>query len=156
MSFFPILSANLFVAHIEVTQTTTTATDDGVRVNIGAILHDSGNKISVASNDITLPIGYEYMCIGNIVMTAKTGNTGTVADCSFFVNGVVSGLTGQWQPSYTGQFLTTTPIAYIQATSANAILSLRDRNPTTGFTIAYNSGTSVIPNSAITILYKAL
>lgn len=156
MSFFPILSADLYVAHIEVIASVMTAADSGVRVNLGSILHDSGGLISVASNDISLPIGYEYMCIGNIVMTAKTGTTTNASDCSFFVDGVFAGILSQWCPGPTFWSLVSTPIVFVQAISAGATLSLRDRNNTTGFTIPYNSVTTVIPNSAITILYKAL
>ena len=117
MSFFPILSADLYVAHIEVIASVMTAAQDGVRVNLGSILHDSGGHISVASNDISLPIGYEYMCIGNVIMTAKTGTTGNVAECSFFVDGVVAGLLSQFQPGPTFQSLVSTPIVFVQALS---------------------------------------
>jgi len=161
MSFFPILSANLYVAHIELIQTISSAGASGAtaKMNLGAILHDSGGILSISNNQIVCPQGYEYMCLACITQNAKTGSNliGTVV--TFFVDGAVasSTLIGTWMAGVSSGFGTSpTLIGYLKTVSAQSALSICDNNSSSGFTIPYNSATSTVPNSAITILYKAL
>lgn len=155
MSFFPILSANLYVAHIEMIETISGTTSTGI-MNLGSILHDSGGLLSIASNQINCPQGYEYMCLGNFVLSAKTGTTSNDCVISFAINGVGSGIYGRWLIGYTSYNITSTAITFFNTASASVLLDVRDQNASTGFTIAYNSATTTIPNSSITILYKAI
>jgi len=161
MSFFPILSADLYVAHIELIQTISSAGASGAtaKMNLGAILHDSGGVLSILNNEIVCPQGYEYMCIGCITQTAKTGTSSIGTVITFFVDGAVasSTLSGTWMGGVSSGFGTSpTLIGYLKTVSAQSTLSICDNNASSGFTIPYNSATSTVPNSAITILYKAL
>jgi len=161
MSFFPILSAGLYVAQIEMIQTTSSAGASGAtaKMNLGAILHDSGGLLSISDNEIVLPQGYEFMCIGCITENAKTGTSSVGTSITFFVNGAVASptLVGIWMGGVSSGFGTSpTLIAYLKTVSAQSTLSVCDNNASTGFNIPYNSGTATVPNSAITILYKAL
>lgn len=161
MSFFPILSANLYVAHIELIQTISSAGAIGAtaKMNLGAILHDSGGILSISNNEIVCPQGYEFMCIGCITENAKTGTSSVGTNITFFVDGAVASntLVGIWMGGVSSAFGTSPMlIAYLKTVSAQSTLSICDNNASTGFTIPYNSGTSTVPNSAITILYKAI
>lgn len=154
MSFFPILSADMYVAHIEILETITTTT--GLeKLNLGAILSDSGQLLSISSNQIICPQGYEYLCFGNVKMSVG-GAGGNAATVSFALDNTIIGVYGFWFSSYVGYNYTTDAMAYFKTSAASALLDLRDNSSTIAFTVPYNSATATIPNSSITILYKAL
>lgn len=162
MSFFPILSADLYVAQVELIETVSSAGAFGAtaKMNLGDVLYDSGGLITTSANEIVCPQGYEFMCIGCITQTSKTGTTSVSAQSSFFVNGVSASptaLNGVWPAGYTISFSTSAMLmCHFTTPSGASTLSVCDTSGSSGFTIAYNSATNTIPNSAITILYKAL
>lgn len=161
MSFFPILSADLYVAQVELIATVSSPEAVGAtaKMNLGNVLYDSGGLITTSANEIVCPQGYEFMCIGCITQTSKTGTTSISAQSSFFVNGVLAspGLIGVWPAGYTISFSTSAMLmCYLTTPSGASTLSVCDTSGSAGFTIAYNSATNTIPNSAITVLYKAL
>ena len=160
MSYFPIDTANFYIAQIEIASTIAGAAAAG-ELNLGSIILDTGGLISISGTNILLPDGYDVFAFATLSMSAYTGTSTNDRIAYFTINGAsVSNIDfwiGHALQSYDEYSLSSDcAILSKKGGTLSRQLALKDASTSTGFTVAYNSGTSTIPNSCITILYGVL
>lgn len=160
MTYMPIDTANLFIAQIEIASTT--ASQAGVvDMNLGSIIIDTGGLISITGTKINLPDGYDVLAFSNLVMSGFVGTTLNQKVADFYINDLAQAASKVWRagafPGYDEySFSSDACILSLKEDGTSRKLSLRETSTTTGFAVSYNSATTTIANSSITILYGVL
>jgi len=159
MSFQPIPYLDCHICEIEILETLNISSNT-IPVNLGSILVDTGGQISVTNNYITFPANMEFFVKANIVgraatTTGVTGCNPTFLDSSNVVldyqaiGQAVARGGGVWFSSVDCFMM-----LFSSTSSRSARLSIGNVSVAQAINIEYNSATSYIPNSTITILYK--
>lgn len=163
MSFQPIPYLDCYVCEIEILATnaiTTVLTP----INLGNILVDTGGQISISTNYITFPANMEFFIKANVVCLNDTDVNASATPAFFDASTSLL----QYQaignsPSRTGtssgfwfSSIDCFMMLFSSASARSARLSLSGAAGAYPISIPYNNATTYIPNSTITILYKAI
>lgn len=163
MSFQPTPYLDCHICEIEILATASISSNT-TAINLGNILVDTGGQITVANNFITFPANREFFVKANLVcQSVNGGSTITLAYTTFkdaSNNALQYQATGQGAArtgANSGTSFQSTDCfmcLFTSASSRSAKLTLDYASVAQPTSIPYNSATSYIPNSTITILYR--
>lgn len=163
MSFQPTPYLDCHICEIEILATANISSNT-TAINLGNILIDTGGQITVASNFITFPANMEFFVKSNLVCQSVNGGTTITLAYTTFKDASNNPLqyqaTGQGAArtgANSGTSFQSTDCfmcLFSSASARSAKLTLDYATAEQPTSIPYNSATSYIPNSTITILYK--
>lgn len=160
MSFQPIPYLDCHVCEIEILETLNISSST-TPINLGSILVDTGGQISITNNFINFPANMEFFVKSNLIVQAVNTDVITNApqpsfldDSNALVNYQAYGRCimragAQWFSS-----IDCLMMLFSSASSRSIKLGLVNVSSTLAINVPYNSATSYIPNSTITIMYK--
>jgi hypothetical protein len=159
MSFQPIPYLDCHICEIEILETLNISSNT-TPINLGSILVDTGGQISITNNFINFPANMEFFVKSNLIVQAVNTGVTSAPQPSFLdaSNALVShqayGLSimrtgAQWFSSVDCLMM-----LFSSASTRSIKLGLVNVSSTLAINVPYNSATSYIPNSTITIMYK--
>lgn len=162
MSFQPIPYIDCHICEIEILETLNIASNT-TAINLGNILVDTGGQISITNNFINFPANREFFVKSNLIVQAVNTGSTSAPQPSFLdasnalVNHQAYGLCIMRAGSTSGVWFASVDcfmMLFSSASIRSIKLGLVNVSSTLAINVPYNSATSYIPNSTITIMYK--